>query len=523
MKKFYSLIVLALITSLSFGQDPSINWQNKVTGDNGDYGRTMSKTADGGYIVCGYSRSNIGFDKTEAALGDIDYWVVKLDSNGDVQWDRTLGGSAEDRPASIIQTSDGGYLVGGLSISDASATKTEDGLGGFDWWVVKLDDEGNIEWDNTLGGTDTDMLEDFVEAPDGGYVLVGRSRSLISPDKSENPVGAEDYWVVKLDTSGDIVWDNTIGGLSVDYPYAIDTTADGGYVIAGYGLSGIGGDKTFPNLGNSDIWIVKINSLGEFVWDSGFGGSGEDRVFNITTTSDGGFVLNSKSRSPMSAFKSESSVNYDYWAVKLNSTGSIEWENTIIGNDEEDARDVVEMADGTFILGGYSRSDAGMDITDTNNGFIDVLLVQLSADGDLLGDSLLGGEFFDDLEVMVANDDGTITFVGESISPIGGDIIEEGVAYDMWVVNYENNFLSVDEVTTSEGISLYPNPTSNILQVSGFQGQLNYSIYNALGQNVMQAELGANAVIDVAALKSGLYFIRLEGEGQTTVRKFIKQ
>ncbi len=168
-----------------------------------------------------------------------------------IEWQNTIGGNDIDFLCSVIQTTDGGYLLGGYSWSDISGDKTETGYG-WDYWVIKLDGLGNIQWQNTIGGNDFDYLSSVIQTTDGGYLLGGYSHSGITVDKTEAGQGSSDYWVVKLDGSGNILWQNTIGGNNYDELRSIIQTTDGGYLLGGYSNSDISGDKTEANQGSGD-------------------------------------------------------------------------------------------------------------------------------------------------------------------------------------------------------------------------------------------------------------------------------
>ena len=209
----------------------------------------------------GTSTSNISGDKTEISQGDFDYWVVKLDASGNIQWQNTIGGNGFDDLGSLQQTADGGYILGGKSNSNISGDKTENSQGVLDYWVVKLDASGNIQWQNTIGGNGFDELISLQQTADGGYILGGYSVSNISGDKTENSQGGKDYWVVKLDASGNIQWQNTIGGNGNDELYSLQQTTDGGYILGGQSISNISGDKTENCQGFYDFWVVKLDAV----------------------------------------------------------------------------------------------------------------------------------------------------------------------------------------------------------------------------------------------------------------------
>ncbi len=225
-------LIVAFTTTTSFAQ--SIYWQKTIGGNVGDVLRSIQQTNDGGYILGGNSWSGISGNKTESGLGGDDYWVVKLDSSGYIQWQNTIGGDTTDILNSIQQTLDGGYILGGYSKSNSSWDKTEDSKGAYDYWVVKLDSSGNIQWQNTIGGDSSDVLSSIQQTLDGGYILGGSSESNSSGDKTENILGGADYWVVKLDSFGNIQWQNTIGGNNLDELTSIQQTTDGGYILGGH-------------------------------------------------------------------------------------------------------------------------------------------------------------------------------------------------------------------------------------------------------------------------------------------------
>ena len=189
----------------------------------------------------------------------------KLDSIGSFQWEKIIGGSKSDVLYSIQQTLDGGYICGGTSISDSTGDKTENSIGQngqYDYWIIKLNNSGNIQWQNTIGGSGADELQSIKQTTDGGYICGGYSLSSISGDKTENSQGLHDYWVVKLDNSGNSQWQNTIGGNSLDYLQCIQQTSDYGYICGGFSRSDSSVDKTEHHQGGflltDDYWVVKL-------------------------------------------------------------------------------------------------------------------------------------------------------------------------------------------------------------------------------------------------------------------------
>ena len=222
-----------------------------------DFAHSIQQTKDGGYIVAGSAESNNG-DVTghHGQSWYADYWIVKLDSYGNLQWQKSLGGSSYDYSGSIQQTNDGGYIVAGNSqSSDGDVTVNHGGNNYGDYWIVKLDSYGNLQWQKSLGGTNDEALSSIQQTNDGGYIVAGYSDSN-NGDVSGNHSTNYDYWIIKLDSIGNLQWQKCLGGTDNDKANSIQQTNDGGYIIAGSSNSN-NGDVT-GNHGNNDYWIVKL-------------------------------------------------------------------------------------------------------------------------------------------------------------------------------------------------------------------------------------------------------------------------
>lgn len=287
LNAFYTDVCIANLpdTAIVTEVAPEIEWQNTIGGiDTDRVWAGVEQTIDGGYILGGHSYSGISGDKTEASHGGSDYWIIKLFNDGTIEWQNTIGGSGDEILQSIHQTADGGYILGGYSNSGISGDKTEANLGLYsDYWVVKLNSAGAIEWQNTIGGNGSDYLFSARQTFDGGFILGGHSYSSLSGDKTEGIIGGtyNDYWVIKLDPLGNILWQNTIGGINYDFCHDIAQTTDGGYILSGSSLSGISGDKTEANLGDYDYWVIKLNASGTIEWQNTIGGSLFDYSYRI--------------------------------------------------------------------------------------------------------------------------------------------------------------------------------------------------------------------------------------------------
>jgi PKD repeat protein len=235
---------------------PKLKWQKCLGGSQDDHARSILQTADGGYVVAGWTKSSD--DDVQGNHGDFDCWIVKLDKSGNLVWQKCLGGSRSDGAWCINQTADGGYVVAGYTSSkDGDVSGNH---GDWDYWVVKLDASGNMEWQKCLGGSGKDMARSIRQTADGGYVVAGYTSSN-DGDVSGNH-GMEDYWVVKLDKSGDLVWQKLLGGKDMEEASSVRQTSDGGYVVTGYTKSNDGDvSGNHGKVGTADFWVVKLREM----------------------------------------------------------------------------------------------------------------------------------------------------------------------------------------------------------------------------------------------------------------------
>lgn len=304
-------------------------WEKSFDGTGVGNLCSITKAQNGGYLIGG-NYMNYGPVKS-GWYGWYDYRIIKIDDNGNKVWERVFGGEFYDYLGKIISTSDGGFILAGSSLSKKYGDKSEASRGGEDYWVVKINSDGNKIWDKTIGGSGTDLLSSIIETNDGSFVLLGSSNSNISFDKSNNSVGDFDYWVVKINKDGQKLWDKTYGGTGIDYAQNILLLADGNLIIGGDSYSNQLGDKTSDSKGQSDYWIIKINSNGQKVWDKTIGGNSYDNLASIFSVSDGGYILAGNSSSSL-GFDNTTNNNDRRnvnWLVKLNSAGEKQWDQSI--------------------------------------------------------------------------------------------------------------------------------------------------------------------------------------------------
>ena len=357
-------------------------WDARFGGDGLDRATSIIQTTDGGYFLGGVSASGIGGQKQTSNRGLEDYWVVKTDAAGNLEWEASYGGDSFDVLSSAVQTADGGYLLGGLSLSGISGEKSEPNLGGFDHWIVKISATGTVEWDKTLGGSEEERLNVVQIAPDGHFLLGGSTQSDAGDDITSPSLGIKDMWFVKVSsTDGSIIWQHRYGGAEVEELSAFQQTIDGGFFLAGGSNSDISGSKSQNSRGSIDMWGIKIDALGNKEWDVTFGGSSLDNCYALKQNSAGYYLLGGFSGSEVEGDKSEPNKGgWDYWMVYIDENGNKLWDRTIGGTDNDVMFDLFQNQSGGYILAGISNSNIGEDKTDDTNGFNDFWLVKTVCD-----------------------------------------------------------------------------------------------------------------------------------------------
>jgi uncharacterized delta-60 repeat protein len=334
-------------------------WARAYGGNGDDWANSIQQTVDQGYIVAGYTDS--------FGAGNMDFWILKLSFTGAVEWQRTYGGGGDEKALAIQQTSDEGYIVAGYTDSFGAGRK--------DMWVLKLSPSGDIEWQQTFGSSGDDEATAVRQMNDGGFIIAGSSNSW--------GAGERDFWIMKLNSSGSVVWQK-IYSLNVNaYLGSIHPTEDGGYIIAG----------SF-NIGHTDILVLKLNSEGLIEWRRYYGGVGDDWANSIRQTSDGGYLVAGYTDS----FGAGSA---DFWVLKLTSPGDVEWERTYGRSQDDWANSVLQTGDGGYIVAGFTESFGA--------GLADFWVIKLTSSGSIEWETAYGGGGDDAaFSIQLASDGGYV-------------------------------------------------------------------------------------------------------------------
>lgn len=413
-------------------------WDAAFGGMGTDILETAVTMPDGGLILGGYSNSGISGNKKTPNIGWDDYWLVNLDPNGAKRGEQTIGGTGDDKLASVLMTTDGGYLLGGTSDSPKSPQFESLGVGyksqnsrGYDFWIVKLGKLGNRLWDVSIGGSGDESLSTMVPTKDGGYLLGGTTNSPKDLPYPYNPngvlsgtKGGTDFWVAKIDAKGYKLWDKSYGTANNESLKSIVPTADGGFLLAGMSLTMASwGDE----VGN--FWVIKIDANGIKQWEKTHKVGATIDPSCAISTADGGFLLGGSMNYLYISGNRKIYSPYYYGLIKLDSQGNKVWDK-VIGSSVFNGQlvasgtplktkdlltSLVATPDGGFLVGGSSNGDIQADKTEDSQ-WVDYWLVKVNAQGDILWDKTVGGESMDLDPRLVLTADGSILATGSTQS-----------------------------------------------------------------------------------------------------------
>ncbi|MBK7389474.1 MAG: T9SS type A sorting domain-containing protein [Bacteroidetes bacterium] len=350
-------------------------WDKRYGGTRSDGALDGIQTNDGGYIFVGFSFSNTGGEKSQdnrdTSMLTADLWIVKVNASGIKQWDRRYGGNGSEGANKIIRTNDGNFIIVGTSNSDVSGDVTQPSRGGQDIWLVKIDGAGNKLWDKRYGGSHVEYVADITLFPNDEYLISSASYSPLSGDKTDNnrdaSLNSPDYWIIKINSSGNKIWDKTFGGIKDDFAGSVFLVNSNNYLIAGSSRSGISGDRTIANYDTSnstkDFWLVRVDSSGNKIGEKVFGGTSSDEYSSIIRLQDGNYLISGDSYSQASGDKSENNMgNEQTWLIKTDTNLVKIWDKTIFTSNlfrDDEGGYALQSYDGCLVIKNFNWADIG--------------------------------------------------------------------------------------------------------------------------------------------------------------------
>jgi hypothetical protein len=313
-------------------------------------------------------------------------------AEGDMEWEKAIGGSDNDTGNSVQQTSDGGYIITGGTSSYGHGDYRLLSIGYFnrpssyDVYLIKTDSDGNTLWEKTFGGYYYDTGNSVQQTSDGGYIIAGNKGSYYED-------GWEDVYLIRTDSEGNTLWEKTYGGSYLDYGSSVQQTSDGGYIIAG---------DTDPNgSGEYDVYLIKTDSDGNSVWEKTFGGVDYDGGYSVQQTTDGGYII-------AGTTESRGAGGYDVYLIRTDSDGNAMWEKTFGGSNNDFGSSVQQTSYGGYIIAGGTNSYGA--------GEYDVYLIKTDSDGNTLWEKTFGGLNYDTGYSVQQTTDGGYIIAGDTDS-----------------------------------------------------------------------------------------------------------
>lgn len=412
-----------IITDPPAAFNGSLAWVESFGGSGIDQATGVISTDDGAFMVVGSTYSNDGHFAGLKSTTDADYFLMRVRPDGGVDWTKVYGGDDDELATGLTKTADGGYVLVGYSRSDNCFTGSN---GGFhDYFILKVDAQGNEIWCQNFGYPGSDQAQDIIETREGdlmvtGFFDVSASGGQGNDDRDNAGTlhGVGEYWGIKLDADGQFFWKRYFGGSNNDRSYNVMQTNDGGFVLIGAAESD--DFDIVDSRGSYDYWAVKIDAQGDLEWTRSFGGSEIDIAYDIATTLNGNFLIVGDARSNDQDV-SNNFGNADIWLIEIDPQGNLIWERSLGGSMFDSAKDLLRMNENLYCVTGSSRS-SDIDVS-ANNGENDAWTVVVDAQGTIIFEAAIGGSSLDFSESAAQGLDGALMIVGNTESS-DGDIVQ---------------------------------------------------------------------------------------------------
>ncbi len=526
MRKIILLILIIGLKVNLTAQVPTIQWEKSFGGSMNDRGYSICNGSNGDFIIAGTTESSDGDISINKGFSDL--WLIRIDSTGNLIWEKTLGGRDDEEACTVLKTYDGGYIILGETTSNDSDVSglhmPNPFIHSSDGWLVKTDSSGIIQWQKCIGGTDLDFGRDLTICLDSNYLITERIESS-DGDVTNFHGGYDDYWLAKIDQSGNITWGNAFGGNSDDYPTCCTQTTDGNYIISGCSLYNFGGYHGPPGAGGGDIGLVKVDSSGNKIWSKCYGGTGGECARSIIPADNGGFFLVSEN----SSFDGDISTFYgdlDFWILYSDINGSIIWEKSYGGSGFDRPFQIIKSSDGGLVITGFTNSNDQW--VSNNHGNDDFWVLKLDSLGNFEWEKSLGGTDEDRAYSILETPDGGYIVCGYTLSN-NIDVTSNHGNEDVWVVKLSPPTLGIQTPENQfADFTAFQNDDQLIIRFfSKHSGTSQITFSNTLGKIILEKEItfreGINYTsINLPAITEGMYFINATGKGIGKGKVFIK-
>ncbi len=437
--------MLLFVGFFAVSQSVYIDWQQCFGGTDIDGGLSIKALDNGHLIILSFTSS----DDIDVSYnhGESDFWLFETDEFGNLLWEKSFGGSDDDLPVEIMLSTDGGFILFGETWSNDGDVSGNHG--GLDYWLVKTDSLGNLLWQHCLGSSMNNIPSDMDMDDDGNIYVIGLSLGVGGDVTANN--GSYDYWFLKINSLGEIVWDNNLGGAFGDFGMCIATTPDGGVIVGGLTDNGDVFCNTEPF--NATAWLIKLDSANSIEWQQCYGGSYTENIIDLKTTNDGGYILLGLTNSndgDVSGFHGQPGgppYNFDIWVLKVDSIGGIEWQRCLGGTGNDNPDFIKLTPEGNYIVGGRTNSNNG-DVSGNHSigEYFDQWIVKLNPQGTILWQQCIGSSWDNALHDASVLSESEIIIIGSTPENNDGDVSCDFKGDgDAWVYKLIDTTVSITE------------------------------------------------------------------------------
>jgi len=518
-KNYFCAFTLCAILTLS-GQETDVVWQKDIKSSTQDFLSQVTTTIDQQYLITGSSIQSDKLQQTSKQNNGYDFHLIKLNQQGNEVWEKYFSGQNHDYLSATVTTQDGGFLLVGTSYSGKGLDKKEDSRGGSDIWLIRINESGDELWQKTLGSSCDEEARAVIQTTDLGFFVAGSFVS--AQDSKMKGYGSKDVLITKLDKDGKELFQLILGGKGLDEVEKMIPTQDGGALLGIYSRSGIGGSKNTENYGEGDFYIIKLDKYGKVQWEKNYGGKSDDHLRTLALTSSG-YIIGGESRSERSGNKMIGiEEGTDLWLISLNERGDEQWQKSYnFGRrDVLMGMSVLHSADDKsskgILLGGYTQAEGRIQTDDET-----FWMLYLEQNGNEQWRKRVKGESRkkeERLSDLKLNRDGSIILAGTSAEELGKE--------NWKIVKLGDK--QVDQLIEKYDIKIYPNPVSDYAYVEiGFNDfkEADILLYDMSGRQLQSIKTNNKVTkINTQALVQGAYLMTIKTDNNKTANaKLIKK
>ena len=513
MKKLYVCALSMCAIVCTYAQE--VVWQKDIKSSAQDFLSQVITTIDQQYLITGSSIQSKMQAVDIKQNNGYDFHLVKLNQQGEEVWEKYFSGTNHDFLSATVNTQEGGFLVAGTSYSGKGLDKKNDSKGGSDIWLIRINEFGDELWQKTIGGTSDEEARAVIQTTDFGFFVAGNAQN------TAKGYGSKDILLLRLDKSGKEISQSILGGKGLDEVEKMIPTKDGGALLGIYSRSNIGGSKKTENYGEGDYWLIKLNKEGKIEWEKNYGGKGDDHLRTLALTSTG-YLIGGESRSESLGNKTVGiEEGTDLWLVSINEKGDEIWQKSYNFKDRDFlmGMSVLHTSDDKYskgiLLGGYTQAQARMETDDET-----FWMLYLDQNGNeqwrkhVKGESRKKEERLFDIKL---NRDGSIILAGTS---------EEEFGKENWKI-VKLGDKQIDQLVEKNDIKIYPNPVSDYAYVEiGFEfKEADIMIYDMGGRQLQTLKIKNKVTkINTQPLVQGAYLVVVKTDtNQKANSKLIKK